>query len=38
MVVLNREGQKNCYIAHKDNPLGVRSNFSKLADFIAEYE
>ena len=38
MVVLSKEGQKDCYVAHKDSPLGAPSNFSKLADFIAEYE
>ena len=38
MVVLKKEGQKDCYIAHKDSPLGARSNFSKLANFITEYE
>ena len=38
MVVLSNEGKKDCYVAHKANPLGVERNFSKIADCITEYE
>lgn len=38
MVVLSKEGQKNCYIAQKDSPLGTHANFTKLANFMTEYD
>ena len=38
MVVLSNEGKRDCYVAQKENPLGVQRNFSKIADCITECE
>ncbi len=38
MVILQNEGKKNCYVAHKENPLGIQRNFSKIADCITDYK
>ena len=38
IVVLSNEGKKDCYISQKENPLGIQSNFNKIAVCITEYE
>ena len=38
MVVLNNAGKQSCYVAHKENPLGINHNFDKIANCITGYE